>query len=198
MDVIIDATGVKSKNDGEYRGTKYGKVKIWEKIHIAIDRKSHRILNIEVTGNDVADPRMFIELMVPITEMNDVDSTTADGACDSDKNFEYCDKNGIKARIPVRINSVGGKSKYRRKNVVEQLGVNRKRGHRLHKIPPENIRRENQERWQNESGYHERSLVESMISVFKGAFGEYLFSKRSDMKEKELLMKAVVYNMFLV
>ncbi len=167
-------------------------------MHIAIDRKTHKILNVEVTENYVADPRMFIELINPITEMNDVKSTTADGAYDSNKNFEYCDKKGIRARIPVRITSVGGKSKYRRKNVIEQLGVNKKRSHRFHKIPPENIRKENEEQWKNDSGYYERSLVESMISVFKRAFGEYTFSKRSDMKEKELLMKAVVYNMFLV
>ena len=31
IDVVIDSTGIKSRNDGEYRSTKYGKVKEWEK-----------------------------------------------------------------------------------------------------------------------------------------------------------------------
>ncbi len=43
-----------------------------------------------------------------------------------------------------------------------------------------------------------RSLVEPSFSIFKNAFGEYTFSRDKEMKEKELLLKAVVYNTFLV
>ena len=57
--MLIDSTGIKSSNDGEYRSTKYGKVKVWTKIHIAIDRKTHRILNIIITDSGVSDPTEF-------------------------------------------------------------------------------------------------------------------------------------------
>jgi hypothetical protein len=40
-------------------------------------------------------------------------------------------------------------------------------------------------------------LVESTFSVFKNVFGAYAFSKNKDMKEKELLLKAVAYNRFV-
>ncbi len=198
LEVIIDSTGIKSVNDGEYRSTKYGKMKEWDKMHIAIERKTHRILNVEVTGKDVGDVREFIPLMKPITEMNDVSRATTDGAYDSEKNFEYCDDRGIEPILPVHINASGKEGRHRRKYVEEQLGVRRRRGMNRNVSPPENIRRKNQEAWKNRTGYHDRSLVETVIGVFKGAFGEYTFSRNDDMKEKELLLKAVVYNTFLI
>jgi len=43
-----------------------------------------------------------------------------------------------------------------------------------------------------------RSIVESVFSVFKNTFGEYTFSKTKEMKEKELMLKALVYNKYIV
>jgi len=40
IEVIIDSTKVKSRNDGEYRSTKYGKRKGWSKMHILVYRKN--------------------------------------------------------------------------------------------------------------------------------------------------------------
>jgi len=40
IEVVIDSTGIKNRNDGEYRATKYGKKKEWCKIHIAVDSKT--------------------------------------------------------------------------------------------------------------------------------------------------------------
>lgn len=197
LEVVIDSTGVRSVNDGEYRSTKYGKVKVWKKMHIAINPKTHRILNIEITNSDVGDSCEFITLMNPIEEMNDVESATADGAYDSEKNFEHCDENHIEPIIPVRIDASGKNGRHRRKHVEDQLGVKRRRGRNQNRSPPKNVRRRNQDKWKERSGYHRRSLTETVISVFKGTFGEYIFSRNDEMKEKELLLKAVVYNTFL-
>ncbi len=169
-----------------------------DKIHVAVDRKTHRILNIIVTDDDIRDVREFEPLIEPIKEANTIDNVAADGAYDSEENFRYCYENNINAFIPVRINSVGKRGKHRRKHVVEQLGIIRKRGRIRNIIPPKEIRRANQTNWKNNSGYHMRSLVESTFSVFKNVFGEYTFSKNKDMKEKELLLKAVAYNRFLI
>jgi hypothetical protein len=196
LEVVIDASGIKPVNDGEYRSTKYDKIKIWEKIHIAIDRATRRILNIIVTGNDVADITEFVPLLKPIEEENGIGNVITDGAYGSEENFKYCDDRDISTLIPVHINSANGKHKKRR--IEEQLGLNCGRGSaRLNRHLTEETRRKNQERWKKRSGYHRRSMVETVFSVFKGAFGEYTFSKNKDMKEKELLLKAVVYNTFL-
>ncbi len=193
IDIVFDSTSIKSTNDGEYRSTKYGKVKIWKKIHIAIDPETHKILNIEITNDDIADVKEFLPLLKPIKQSNKINAVFADGAYDSEINFEYCTKNNIKPIIPVHINSTGRSGRYRRKHIVEQLGVIKIRGKTHGKIPAKEIRRRNQKIWKKNSNYHKRSIVENSFAVFKRAFGEYTFSKNDKMKEKELLLKAVIY-----
>jgi transposase len=191
IDAIIDSTGIKSRNDGEYRSTKYGKIKEWMKLHIVVDKKTRKILSIRVTRSNKGDTREFIPLLKSIK--NKVRTVIADGAYDSEKNFEYCDKNDITPLIPVRINSKRG-SRHRKRHVEEQLGLKKRSKRGL----PKEIRIENQEKWKKESGYHAHSIVEGVFSVFKNAFGEYTFSKKESMKEKELMLKALVYNQFFV
>ena len=194
--VIIDMSGVKSENDGEYRTVKYGKIKVWKEIHVAIDKTTHKILNMEVTENDIRDTKEFIPLLEPIVTENHVDTVITDGGYDSEENFEYCDDNNIKTLMPVHINAVKGRHK--RKRIQEQLGYVFERGFTKRNLHlTKEIRRQNQDNWKKTSGYHSRSLVETVLSVFKGTFGEYAFSNSKGMKEKELLLKAVIYNEFL-
>ncbi len=150
-----------------------------------------------IIENDIKDTKEFIPLLEPIVKMNKIDTAITDGGYDSEKNFEYCDKNNIKTLIPVHINAIKGKHK--RKRIEEQLGRSYNRGFpRRNMHLTKNIRRQNQDKWKRTSGYHSRSLVETTFSVFKGTFGEYTFSKNKRMREKELLLKAVVYNQFLI
>ena len=39
--------------------------------------------------------------------------------------------------------------------------------------------------------------MECVIGVFKGVFDESVFSKTNEMIEKELLLKAVIYNEYI-
>jgi len=194
IEVIIDSTGIKSRNDGEYRSTKYGKVKNWEKMHVLVDKKTRKILNIIITDSGTGDAKEFIPLLKPIEH---VKTAAGDGAYDSEDNFKHCDEKGIISLVPVRINS-SGLSPHRKLRVEEQLGVIRRRGRNRNIIPPEEMRIKNQEKWKSESGYHMRSIVEGVFSVFKNTFGEYTFSKTKEMKEKELMLKALVYNTYIV
>jgi len=78
--VVINSAGIKSRNDGEYRSTKYGKRKEWSKMHIVVDRKAKRILNIIITDSTTGDAKEFIPLLEPIGKVKVV---AADGANDS-------------------------------------------------------------------------------------------------------------------
>jgi len=128
--------------------------------------------------------------------IENVKVAAADGANDSNKNFD-CDDRHILPLIPVHINATGG-SLHRKLHVEEQLGVIIRRGRNRNVIPPKEIRKKNQEKWKNECGYHMRSIVESVFSVFKNTFGEYTFSKTKEIREKELMLKALVYNTYIV
>jgi hypothetical protein len=196
IDVIIDSTGVRSRRDGEYRSKMYRNKKRWKQIHIVISKKTRKILNIKVTRDHAGDPNQFIPLMKPIVKRRTVNSANADGAYGSEKNFKFCDENNIESIIPVHINHVGTTGRHHRKRVVEQLGVIRKPG--KYRQPTKEQKRRNLEKWKDKSGYHDRSIIEGVISVFKGVFDESVFSKKKDMIEKELLLKAFIYNTFVV
>ena len=199
VDVIMDSTGVKSGKDGEYRSSMYGKIKDWKQLHIAISRKTHKILNMKVTKAHSGDVNQFVEMMKPIAERKRVNSSRTDGGYDSEENFAFCHEFDIDAIMPVHINAVGRKGRYRRIAIEEQLGFKRRRGaHRRYSQPNETKRRHNQDRWKKKTHYHDRSLIETVNSVFKGVFDESVFSKSAKMIEKELLLKAVVYNTFIV
>lgn len=200
IDVIIDSTGMKSRKDGEYRSSKYGKIKMWKQMHIVISRKTHKILNMKVTREHAGDPNQFVDMIRPIARRQIIRNAYADGAYGSNENFGFCGAKGIRAIIPVRINSFGKRdNKFRKHAIEEQFKFQRRPyAHRKYWYPNENKRRENQELWKKESGYHQRSLVETVNSVFKNVFDEGVFSKRAGMIEKELLLKAVVYNTFIV
>lgn len=199
IDVIIDSTGMRSTKDGDYRSKMYDKMKSWKQMHIVISRKTHKILNMKITKDHAGDSNQFIQLMKPIVQRKRVNSSRGDGAYDSNENFEFCGKNSIDPIIPVRINSIGkGNNKFRKCAVEEQLGFKRRRGLRQrYWYPSRKLRKRNQDKWKNKTGFHKRSLVETVNSVFKGVFDESVFSKTSKMIEKELLLKAVVYNTFI-
>lgn len=193
IDVIVDSTGVKSRKDGEYRSNKYGKVKKWKQLHIVISRKTRKILNVKVTKANSGDANRFIPLMKPIIERKPVNSSRTDGGYDSEENFEFCDRNNIDPIIPVHINAQSGR--HRRKRIEEQLGMIKKPGR--YRQPTKEQKKKNQERWKEKVDYHDRSLIETVNAVFKGVFDESVFSKTTKMIEKELLLKAVIYNKYI-
>lgn len=198
IDVIIDSTGARSRKDGDYRTKMYDKIKTWKQIHIAISRKTRKILNMKVTKDHAGDANQFVELMEPIVERKKVKSANTDGAYDSETNFECCYSNKIEAKIPVRINAIGKGSKYRKRAIEEQFGFKRRpHSHRIYWYPNKETRKKNQDKWKKETNFHQRSLVETVNSVFKGVFDESVFSKKKDTIEKELLLKAVIYNKFI-
>lgn len=196
IDVIIDSTGIRSRRDGEYRSKMYRNKKRWKQIHIVISKKTHKILNIKVTRDHAGDPNQFVSLMKPIVKRRTVNSANADGAYGSEKNFKFCDDNNIESIIPVHINHVGTTGRHHRKRVVKQLGVIRKPG-KYHQ-PTKEQKKRNLEKWKDNNRYHDRSIIESVISVFKGVFDESVFSKRKDMIEKELFLKVFIYNTFII
>ena len=57
------------------------------KMHIAVDAKSKKILALEVTKEDTHDSKKFKDLINKID--NKIDKVIADGAYDSNDNFNY-------------------------------------------------------------------------------------------------------------
>ncbi len=197
LEVSVDSSGWKERNSGEYRSMRYGNEKEWRKVHIIVDVNTKRVYGVKVTNSNVGDSKVLRELVEPIKEY--VKKVFADGAYDSEDNFRYCDDNNIDPVIPVRRTSTAEKETHRRKRVVEQLRIWKLKGgtfwHSLYLTRKERDR--NQKEWKENSGYYKRESVEQNFGALKGTFGEYVFSRRDDMMEREIFAKINLYNSYL-
>lgn len=195
LDIAVDSTGLKLENDGEYRTTKYGKRKIWTKMHANVNVKTQEALNIIITKDNVGDSKKFKALIEPIKE--NVSSVRADKGYDTSKNFEYCKKNRIAALIPVKINAIPSGRGARQEAVREQLEIPVTHA-RLNSFDKPKRRIKKQKNWKKRVRYGFRWVVEVFYSRFKRIFGEYVFSRKWKNIEKEVVTKVNILNLFTV
>lgn len=197
IDVAVDSTGIKLVNDGEYRTVKYKKKKSWAKFHTTVNEETGEALTIVITKDNIADSMEFEKLMTPIADVTNKADT--DKGYDCEKSFKFCNEHDIIAGIPVRINSTteNRKNKFRRMAIKEQFDVKIGPGRK-----PDRIRREQREKkqkeWKKGIRQGKRWAVEGFYSRFKHQFGEYVFSRKSELVEKEIVMKTNILNMFII
>lgn len=59
--LVIDSTGLKVFGEGEWKVKKHGKERrrIWRKLHLAVDGKTHEIICADLSLNNVTDSEAF-------------------------------------------------------------------------------------------------------------------------------------------
>ncbi len=178
--IAVDSTGIKVSNRGEWIRQKWAVKRGFIKVHLAVDVKRGKILSMQVTKEDAPDERMLTPLVEEASSRANVTRAIGDGAYDSRAVFRYLDGKGIDPVIKVRKNaSLRAMGCMPRKLVVaEQL--------------------KDYERWKRKHRYGNRARVESVISSFKRTFGEHITSVKWNSIVNELLIKASVYNLFVV
>lgn len=195
INIAVDSTGLKLANDGEYRTTKYGKRKVWAKMHANVNVETGEAVNIIVTKDNVGDSRKFKSLIAPIKDH--VLSVRGDKGYDTQKNFEYCKKNGILAIIPVKLNASPSGKGARQDAVRVQLDIPATRA-RLNCVDNPKRRIRKQKSWKKRIRYGFRWAVEGFYSRFKRIFGEYVFSRKWGNIRKEIITKVNLLNLFAV
>ena len=178
--IAIDSTGVKVSNRGEWIRHKWNVKRGYLKIHVAVDIKKKRILSLIVTSEEVHDGKILPELIDDITIKQNkiVDSTIADGAYDSNNNFQYLSFRGIQPAIKVRKNSKCRKTNHYLRNKAVKMQKN------------------NLQQWKDSVSYGQRWMAETIFSCIKRMFGEYVTAIRFENMIKEMILKASLYNWF--
>jgi Transposase DDE domain len=184
--IVLDSTGIKVTNRGEWLPHKWNVRKGYLKIHVAVDIKKKRIVSLEVTSEEVHDGSKLKVLVDRAMENNNVKRIIADGAYDSNENFRFLCQNDIEPAIMVRKNSSlsigggGGRSMThspRKEVVLKQL--------------------KNYKRWKHDINYGYRWMAETAFSSIKRMFGEYVSARKFPNMVKEMLVKVSLYNMFI-
>ena len=184
-DLVFDSSGFKIYGEGEWKVRQHGKQKRrrWKKFHIGVCPKTHEVIVAEVTELETADCEIGPKLLKKAPRS--VKKAIGDGAYDTWNCYRAADDKGQKLIVPPRDGAMFNEGdepwvKARNEAICQIIGLgNDKEGIAL---------------WKKLVGYHERSLVETSFSRFKGIFGPKLFSKSIDNQHVELMLKAKILN----
>lgn len=179
--LAIDSTGIKVANRGEWRRQAWQLRRRFLKIHVGVDADSKKIVAFKMTTNCSYDGNYLSELVKDAQRGGRrVTKVLADAGYDATYNFTYLHRRNITPAIKLRGNHYtatkpppGKEDNPRRAAAMKQSDYRR---------------------WSNSVSYGRRWIVESAFSVFKRTFGEYVMAHKRQNMEKELMLKASLYN----
>ena len=165
LHLVIDSTGLKVYGEGEWKVRQHGysRRRTWLKLHLAVDPRTHEIQAAMVSEPGVTDAEMVPPLLGQVD--NPVESASADGAYDRQGVYDALGGRSARAVIPPRRDA-------KVKRHGNSSGPRLARDENLRRI-----RKVGRSAWKKESGYHERSLVETAMFRMKTIFGDGVSSR---------------------
>lgn len=179
--MVIDSTGLKIYGEGEWKVRQHGydKRRTWRKLHIGVDSKSRLIVSELLTKNDCGDDEKLPELLEQYR--GKIDQVSADGAYDSHKCHDEVKRRGAIGTIPTQANP---KHKPKKKEDIK--------GARDEVVWE--IQTKGRIEWKQESGYHQRSLVENAFYRYKQLLGDKLAARTLKNQVTEAKIRSRVLN----
>lgn len=182
--VIADSTGLKFYGEGEWKVKKHGagKHRMWRKLHLDLDRDGEIRVSL-LTGNAETDANAFLQMLE--AEPAKVGDAYADGAYDQHKVYDKLVKVGLPnagVHIPPQKNA-------------------KIWNHGNCKAPPlprdenlRSIRKTSRSGWKQRSGYHARSLSETVMYRYKRTIGERVKARKFKSQQAETTIGCNVLN----
>jgi hypothetical protein len=184
LDIVMDSTGLKIYGEGEWKVRMHGvsKRRTWRKLHVGVNPDDGEIQAVLLTANSVSDDQAVAELLTQIPQP--LRAFAADGAYDKRKVY-----NGLNAHspdvtilIPPRKNAriwQHGNAKAERLKRDENLRA---------------IRKDGRKAWKDDSGYHVRSLAETIMFRLKTIFGDGLSTRLMATQTTQALIRCAALN----
>jgi hypothetical protein len=151
------------------------------KIHVAVNIKTKEILALEVTDEKAHDGRMLKKLVNHVLDNPGImiESVLADGAHDTNTNFQFLEQKGIIPGIKVR------------KNSIISIRNNSLRNREVRSQTKDDLLK-----WKAKRKYGHRWIAETSFSTIKRMFGEFVSATRFQNMVKEMMIKISLYNLF--
>lgn len=173
--VVVDSNGIKVYGEGEWK-TRQHEV---SKLLLGVDEAMGEILVAEVTTNDYHDSEMLSSRLEGIVD--EVSQVSGDGAYDTFGCHDAIQKRSAIATIPPRKDA--------QPRGLDEESAPHPRDQILQRI--EQIGRK---AWNQESGYHRRSLAETTMFRLKVTFAGRLCSRTFDNQAVELFLQCAALN----
>jgi len=182
-DIVVDSTGLKVYGEGEWKVRKHGagKHRTWMKMYLAIDAVSQQIKGVRLTSNSVEDSSEGISLIKSLKFR--IGSLRGDGGYDKHKFREMLKARNIVQVIPPQSNAV-----------INEKGLNYliERNESIKKI-----KKVGRKKWKQESGYHQRSKVETAMFRYKAIIGDHLSAREVCNQKTEVAIGCKILNVML-
>jgi hypothetical protein len=182
LHLVVDSTGVKVQGEGEWKVRRHGadRRRVWRKVHLAIDARSHEIRAVEMTDHRHGDGEILPDLLAQVPEEG-IASVIGDGAYDTRSAYAAAAARNAALLVPPRRNGKPWKTPTAgAEERNETLHAVRHLGRRL---------------WKRWSGYHRRSLAETAISRLK-RLGERLAAHDPARQVAEVQIRCAILNTY--
>ena len=167
LNLVLDSTGLKIYGEGEWKVRKHGysKHRTWRKLHVGANPDNGEIQVVVLTENSISDDAVVKQMLEQIEQT--LLSCAADGAYDKRRVYEVLNAHSpeVEILIPPRKNAriwQHANSKQERLKRDENLRYIRKHG---------------RQPWKKDSGYHIRSLAETIMFRLKIIFADKLSAR---------------------
>lgn len=184
INLVLDSTGMKIYGEGEWKVRKHGysKHRTWRKLHLGANPDSGEIQAVLLTANSISDDAVVKDMLAQIEQI--LLSCAADGAYDKRKVYDALNRHSpnMDILIPPRKNAriwQHGNSKKERLKRDENLRYIRKYGRK---------------QWKQDSGYHIRSLAETIMFRLKIIFGDKLSARLLETQSTQALIRCLALN----
>jgi len=184
LNIVMDSTGLKIYGEGEWKVRQHGvsKRRTWRKLHIGANPEDGEIQAVILTENSVSDDAAVEVLLEQIEQ--EIDKFVADGVYDKRKVYDSLNAHspGVKILIPPRKNAriwKHGNAKAERLKRDENL---------------RSIRKHGRKEWKKNSGYHVRSLSETVMFRLKTIFGDALSARLLETQTSQALVRCAALN----
>jgi hypothetical protein len=184
LNIVMDSTGLKIYGEGEWKVRMHGvsKRRTWRKLHVGANPADGEIQAVLLTENSVSDDQAVAELLIQIEQT--ILDFAADGAYDKRKVYDNLNAHSpdVTILIPPRKNAriwKHGNSKTERLKRDENLRAIRNYGRKA---------------WKEDSGYHVRSLAETIMFRLKTIFGDGLSTRLMATQTTQALIRCAALN----
>ena len=182
----VDGTGLESRYTSRYFFKRSGKKhssRLWTKLTVAVDTKSHFLAGARVSTGPSNDSPQFQPVMAQASLVVTWDRVLADAAFDSEAHHAYAQKDlGIRSTV-IPLNRRGQGRKW------PKSPLRRKMVKRFRKKPKgSRYKRVYGQRWQ----------VESAFSRHKRRLGSALGSRSDATRERECQLRVLTHNLMLL
>ena len=186
MHLVVDSTGLKVYGEGEWKVRQHGwsKRRTWRKLHVGINEATGEVVAQTLTSHRMDDASQVAPLLTQVDEA--VEAVGGDGAYDRHKVFDALatPPSGPPIRPIIAL----------RKDAIIQQHGNCKGPPLARDEILRAIRQKGRKGWKQESGYHRRSLAETLIYRYKHLIGGTLKARSEANQQVESRIGCALLN----